>query len=583
MTINRRKFIKGSFVAAGGLLLPLNFAGCRSNDRVKTYDLVIYGGTSAGIIAAVQAARLGLSVVIIEPSNHLGGLTTGGLGRTDVGRADAIGGMAMEFYRRIRKYYEEEARWIHEPKRVQEGQDAMFSFEPHAAMRVYQEMLDEESIPVIKGERLVLNKRGVDMKQNRIEGIETESGNVYNGRLFMDATYEGDLLAMAGVSYHVGREANSTYDETLNGVQKIRTQNHIFPGFVDPYIVEGNPASGILPGVHNEDPGREFEGDHRVQAYCFRMCLTDVPENRVPFEKPVGYDEIEYELLFRNFEAGEDRIPWLPGMMPNRKTDTNNRWGFSTNKIGVNYDYPDGSYARRTSIMEEQENYQKGLMWTLANHPRVPFDIREEVSRWGLTADEFPETDGWPPQIYVREARRMIGDYVMTENDCRRVRIARDPVGLGSYQMDSHNVQRYITNMGCVQNEGNIEVSPRGPYAISYRSIVPKKSECENLLVPVCISSSHIAFGSIRMEPVFMVLGQSAAIAAAKSINDGVGLHDINYSELKVQLENNDQRVDVDTELFPAFPADRKMPEQRIIHASEPRPAKSCVVRPENL
>ncbi len=583
MTINRRKFIKGSVVAAGGLLLPSSFAGCRSNDRVRTYDLVIYGGTSAGIVAAVQASRLGLSVVIIEPSNHLGGLTTGGLGRTDVGRADAIGGMAMEFYRRIRKYYDSEARWVHEPKGVQEGQDAMFSFEPHAAMWVYQEMLDEESIPVFKGERLVLNNSGVDKRQNRIEGILTESGNVYKGRVFIDATYEGDLLAMAGVSYHVGREANSVYDETLNGVQKIRTHNHIFPGFVDPYIVEGNPSSGILPGVHNEDPGREFEGDHRVQAYCFRMCLTDVPENRVPFEKPVGYDEIEYELLFRNFEAGEDRIPWLPGMMPNRKTDTNNRWGFSTNKIGVNYDYPDGSYARRTSIIKEQESYQKGLMWTLANHPRVPIDIREEVSRWGLTTDEFPETDGWPPQIYVREARRMIGEYVMTENDCRRVRIARDPVGLGSYQMDSHNVQRYITNMGCVQNEGNIEVSPRGPYAISYRSIVPKKSECENLLVPVCISSSHIAFGSIRMEPVFMVLGQSAAIAAAKSINDGIGLHDINYSELKVQLENNDQRVDVDTELFPAFPADREMPEQRIIFVSEPRPAKSCIVRPENM
>ena len=581
MRLNRRNFIKGSALAAGGLLIPSAYWTCKREKYPGFYDLVVYGGTSSGIIAAVQSARMGLSVILVEPTNHLGGLTTGGLGRTDVGRADAIRGMAMEFYERLRRYYDNDDKWIYEPKNIPEGQNAMFAFEPHVALHIYKEMLTEESVTVKTGERLKLNSGGVEKRGNRITGIVTESGNEYHGNIFIDATYEGDLLAMTGVSYHVGREANRKYDETLNGVQKVRTHNHIFPGFVDPYVIKGNPASGLLPGVHNEDPGIDGEGDHRIQAYCFRMCLTDVPENQIPFERPAGYDEIEYELLFRNFEAGENRIPWLPGMMPNRKTDTNNRWGFSTNKIGINYDYPDGSYSRRASIIEEQEFYQKGLMWTLANHPRVPSDIREEVSKWGLAADEFSETNGWPPQIYVREARRLIGEYVMTEQDCRRIRIASDSVGLGSYQMDSHNVQRYVTTQGCVQNEGNIEVSPQGPYAVSYRSILPKRSECDNLLVSCAISSSHIAFGSIRMEPVFMVLGQSAALAAALSVSAGTGLHDLNYPELKELLEKNGQKVSVNTDNFPPLPAESEPPRQRSIHPSEPIPPNPCIVRAE--
>jgi len=578
--MNRRRFIKGSTIAAGGLLLPFSYWACNRGTDPGVYDLVVYGGTSSGIVAAVQAARMGLSVILLEPTERLGGLTTSGLGSTDVGRADAIGGMAIEFYERIRRYYDHDDKWIYEPKNLPEGQNAMFAFEPHVALHIFKEMLAEESVLVMTGERLQLNARGVEKRGNRITGIVTETGNIYRGNIFIDATYEGDLLAMAGVSYHVGREANSKYGETLNGIQKVRTHYHIFPGFVDPYIIEGNPASGLLPGVHNEDPGVDGEGDHRVQAYCFRMCLTDAAENQIPFGKPAGYDEIEYELLFRNFEAGENRIPWLPGMMPNRKTDTNNRWGFSTNKIGINYDYPDGNYSRRASIIEEQEFYQKGLMWTLANHPRVPSDIREEVSKWGLAADEFIDTNGWPSQIYVREARRLIGEYVMTENDCRRIRIAPDPVGLGSYTMDSHNVQRYVTKQGCVQNEGNIEASTQGPYAISYRSMLPKRSECDNLLVSCAVSSSHIAFGSIRMEPVFMVLGQSAALAAALSLSVGTPLHELNYPELSELLVKNGQRVRVNTEVFPPLPVEEP-PRQRRIFQTEPIPPGTCIVKPE--
>ncbi len=568
--------MKGSIILTGGLLLPSYLYSCQQ--REDEYDIVVYGATSAGVAAAVQAARLGLSVIIVEPSNHLGGLTTGGLGRTDSGRGEAIGGVSREFYQRVKKYYENDNVWKQEPKAEPDPNDVMWRFEPHAAKKIFIEMLEEHKIPVIMEERLTLNQQGIEKRDNRIRAIKTENGNVYRGRFFIDATYEGDLMALAGVSYHVGREANSVYDETLNGVQKIRTHNHIFPGFVDPYIVAGNPNSGILPGVHGEEPGVEFEGDHRVQAYCFRMCLTDIEENRVAFEKPEGYDELEYELLFRNFESGENRVPWLPGMMPNRKTDTNNRWGFSTNKIGINYKYPDGDYATRASIIKEQEHYQRGLMWTLANHPRVPSGIREEVGKWGLAADEFTNNKNWPTQIYVREARRMIGDYVITEHDCRRNRVVEDSIGLGSYQMDSHNVQRYITSMGCVQNEGNIEVSPRGPYAISYRSIIPKEKECDNLLVTCAISSSHIAYGSIRMEPVFMIMGQSAATAVAIATEQNSGLHRVGYSDLREHLLEGKQRLDVDINEFPPFPADKEPLKQRIIHGSEPKLDSACIV-----
>ena len=576
MSINRRDFLKGTLVLTGGLLMPSYLAGCQLHRN--EYDIVVYGSTSAGIVAAIQAARLGCSVILIEPSNHLGGLTTGGLGKTDLGTADAIGGVSREFYQRVRNYYENEGVWKYESKKVAGADDVMWGFEPHVARNVYIQMLEEQNILVVMEDRLILNQQGIDKKGNRIVAIKTEGGNVYRGRFFVDATYEGDLMAMAGVSYHVGREANSVYDETLNGIQKVRTHNHIFPGFIDPYIISGNRNSGILPGVHDEDPGIDFEGDHRVQAYCFRMCLTDIAENKVVFEKPEGYDELEYELLFRNFEAGENRVPWLPGMMPNRKTDTNNRWGFSTNKISINYKYPDGNYSTRASIIKEQEHYQIGLMWTLANHPRVPLHIREEVSKWGLAADEFTNNKNWPTQIYVREARRMTGEYVMTEHDCRRVTIAKDSIGLGSYQMDSHNVQRYITSMGCVQNEGNIEVSTRGPYAIPYKSIIPREKECDNLLVTCAISSSHIAFGSIRMEPVFMIMGQSAATAASIAIKNNSGLHDVEYSSLRERLLSDNQRIDVDTGKYPPIPAEKEIPLQRRFNSSEPVLDNACIV-----
>ncbi len=506
------------------------------------YDVVVYGGTSGGVAAAVQAARMGKSVVLVEPSRHVGGLTSGGLGFTDSGNKAVVGGLAREFYRRVKKHYDRPEAWRYEKpeqyKLYRPADDAMWTFEPHVAEELLRGMLDEQKVPVVLGERLDRAfGKGVKLDGKRITAIVTESGKVFAGKVFIDATYEGDLMAAAGVSTTVGREPNAKYGETLNGVaRKWNTHNHRFTVKVDPFVRPGDKSSGLLPGIDPDPLPADGEGDRRVQAYCFRMCMSNVPENRVPFPKPADYDELRYELLLRNFEAGDLRFPMKPDLMPNGKTDTNNNGAVSTDHIGANYKYPEASYAERETIVKDHESYQKGLMWTLANHPRVPRKIKDEMARWGLAKDEFTDNGNWPHQIYVREARRLVGDYVQTELDCRRKRDTPQSVGMGSYNMDSHNCARYVTPGGFVQNEGDVQESPGGPYKISYKSIVPKTGECPNLLVPVCLSCSHIAYGSIRMEPVFMVLGQSAATAAALAIDSRVGVQQVNYAKLRERL-----------------------------------------------
>jgi hypothetical protein len=266
------------------------------------------------------------------------------------------------------------------------------------------------------------------------------------------------------------------------------------------------------------------------------MCLTREPANRVPFPKPEGYDPWQYELILRVLATGWREVFHKFDPIPNKKTDTNNHGPFSTDNIGMNYDYPEASYERRKAIIQEHERYQKGLMYFLANDPRVPEDVRRPMSQWGLAQDEFADHDHWPHQIYVREARRMLGLYVMTQHECLAEKAAPQSIGMGSYPMDSHNVQRYVTAEGHVQNEGDIGVKPRAPYTIAFGSILPKKEDCSNLLVPVCVSASHIAFGSIRMEPVFMILGQSAATAAALAIDQGIAVQDLPYAQLREQL-----------------------------------------------
>jgi FAD-dependent oxidoreductase family protein len=526
-----------------------------SGAQAITYDIVVYGGTSAGIIAAVQATRMGKSVVVVAPEKHLGGLSAGGLGFTDTGDKSVIGGLSREFYQRVWSHYDRPEAWKWQ-KREQYGNKGqgtsamdsvlrtMWIFEPHVAEKVFEDFVTEYKIPVHRNEWLN-RATGVSKRAGRIVSLTTLSGRTYTGRMFIDATYEGDLMAGAGVKYHVGREARATYGEKWNGVQTgVLHHRHHFGVLkvpISPYVVPGDPKSGLLPRISPAPPGEYGQADHRIQAYCYRMCLTDRPENRIPFEKPEGYDPRQYELLLRVFEAGWRETFQKFDAIPNRKTDTNNHGPFSTDNIGMNYDYPDASYERRRAILQEHERYQKGWLYFIANDPRVPAEVREEMRKWGLAKDEFTDNGGWPHQIYVRESRRMLGTFVMTENELLKTRPTPDPVGMGSYTIDSHNVQRYVTPEGAVQNEGDIGVSTNGPYSIAYGALGPRRGQADNLLVPVCVSSSHIAFGSIRMEPVFMVLGQSAATAAALAIDSDIAVQDVSYAQLRERLLKDGQ------------------------------------------
>ncbi len=511
------------------LIIVILVAATASASPEAEYDLVIYGGTSAAVTAAVQAKKMNVSVIIVCPDRHLGGLSAGGLGWTDSGKKTVIGGLSREFYQRVGKYY---------------GKDdgAQWKFEPHIAERVFEDLIREYEILVDRNEWL--NRKpgeGVVMAGGRIVSITMLSGKSYRGKMFIDATYEGDLMAAAGVSYTVGREANSQYNETLNGVQINNARHHQFKNNISAYKVSGDPSSGLLPRISTDPPGVQGEGDHRVQAYNYRMCLTRVPENRVPFTKPDGYDPSQYKLLLRELLAGSRHVMGSFSELPNGKTDTNNNGSFSTDNIGMNYDYPEASYDRRREILVEHRIYQQGYCYFLANDPRVPEEVREWYGAWGLAKDEFTDNGHWPHQIYVREARRMVGDVVVNENHLMRRILTPRPIGMGSYNMDSHNVQRHIDKDGYVRNEGDVQINPGGPYPIDYGAVVPKKSECENLLVVCAVSSSHIAYGSIRMEPVFMILGQSAATAAVLALDTAAPVQNVDYTILRERLLKDKQ------------------------------------------
>jgi hypothetical protein len=527
--------------------------------RAADYDLVVYGGNSAGVMAAVQAKRMGKSVVIVCPDKHLGGLSSGGLGFTDTGNKAVIGGLAREFYHRVWLHYQKPEAWKWQKREeyrnkgqgtpaIDGAQRTMWIFEPHVAEKVFEDLIREHNIPIHRDEWLDRAK-GVAKTGARIRSIRTLNGKMFAGRMFIDATYEGDLMAAAGVDYHVGREAQSVYDEKWNGIQTgvLHHRHHfgVLPKKISPYVVPGDPSSGVLPRISTKHPGQYGQGDDKVQAYCYRMCLTDHPENRVPFPRPEGYDPKQYELLLRVFEVGWRETFDKFDPIPNRKTDVNNHGPMSTDNIGYSYDYPEASYERRREILREHENYQKGWLYFIANDLRVPKDVQTAMRRWGLSRDEFPDNGHWPHQIYVREARRMKGHFVMTENELLKKRPTPESVGMGSYTIDSHNVQRYITAEGYVQNEGDIGVGLKAPYEIAYGSLVPKKQQCENLLVPVCVSSSHIAFGSIRMEPVFMILAQSAATAAMMSLEGNIAVQDLPYPKLRDRLLKDGQVLEL--------------------------------------
>ena len=541
------------FYSALTLILLLFFLGsCQkpqpADDEVITADVVVYGGTSGAVTTAVQVARMGKSVIVVAPERHLGGLTASGLGYTDTGNKEVIGGLSREFYQQIYNYYQDPETWVWQKKEEygNKGQGTvaidgefrtMWIFEPHIAEQVYEDMIEAHQIPVYRDHWLD-RQQGVEMDQGNIKSITCLNGAKFSAKVFVDATYEGDLMAAAGIEYHVGRESKATYKEDWNGVQTgvLHHGHHFGDMNISPYATPGDPTTGVLARISAEHPGNYGDGDQKIQAYCFRTCLTKVEENMVPFARPKGYDSTHYELMLRIFDAGWRDTFHKFDPIPNLKTDVNNHGPFSFDNIGMNYQYPEGTYEQRRQIIQEHVDYQTGLLYFLANDPRVPDEIRMEMSQWGLAKDEFTDNQNWPHQIYVREARRMIGEFVMTENEIMDRNPVKESIGMGSYTMDSHNVQRYITDEGYVQNEGDIGVKPPKPYQIALGSIRPKETQCKNLLVPVAVSSSHIAFGSIRMEPVFMILGQSAGVVASMAIDQELPVQQVAYSEIRPTL-----------------------------------------------
>lgn len=511
------------------LLLAILAVCLRANSQqVIEVDVCVYGGTSAGVIAAYTAQKLGKKAILIEPGKHLGGMSSGGLGYTDIGNKYAITGLARDFYRRIGDHYGKFEQW---------------TFEPKVAEQTFSQYVKSGGFKVLFQKQLRdVKKNGTQITEIVIEDSENQAAApvTIRAKMFIDCGYEGDLMAKAGVSYTVGREANSDYNETINGVQLM--DGHQMPNGIDPYKEKGNPQSGLVWGVSDAKLEPNGTGDKKVQAYNYRICLTSDPSNMVPITRPANYDSTKYELALRLHEYYPQRRKlndyFIWSGMPNQKTDINNRNGFSTDMIGMNYDYPDASYARRKEIIREHEAYTKGLLYFYGHDPRVPKELREEMLKWGYPKDEYTDNGNWSPQLYVREARRMVGKYVMTQANCEAKVVAEDGVGMAAYTMDSHNCQRLVVN-GQVKNEGNVEVGGFGPYPISYGAVVPKANECTNLLVPVCLSATHIAYGSIRMEPVFMVLAQSSATAAAMAIDSKSEIQNIDVKALQSKLTSD--------------------------------------------
>ena len=538
----------------------LAIIGCSTTPKMKinnTYegDVIVYGGTSGAVVAAIRAAKSGKKVFLVSPENNLGAMSSSGLGMTDSGKTHVIGGLSREFYKRIYKEYQKPENWYAEKrsefsgsgqgtKAINKEEKTMWIFEPRIASAVYKNWLSEfNNIIVHKGQYLD-RKNGVEMKKKKIVSITTLAGNKYVGKMFIDATFEGDLMASAGCEYTVGRESNAQYNEDFNGYRNtLRHNYHNFSVKVDPYKIKGDPSSGLLKYISAEKPLKNGQADKRVQAYNYRLCLTSYEPNKIPITKPENYNPEDYELCGRWFEAYPAASPLIISTMPNHKTDINNRQGFSTDFIGENYNYPEASYEERARIAKAHKDYQMGLLYFFLTDNRTPTALKNTISKFGLPKDEFKDTGNWPFYMYIREARRLVGDYVMTQHDCQNTKITPEPIGMGSYTLDSHNASRFVTEDGYVQNEGDVQVGiyDTGPYKISYGAIIPKREDCRNLYVVCALSASHIAYGSIRMEPVFMILGHSAAAAAVQAIDTGVDVQDINYPRLAGTLRREGQ------------------------------------------
>lgn len=509
-------------------ILILTYSSCHSING-QTYDICVYGGTSAGVIAAYSAKMLNKRVILIEPTERLGGLTTGGLGYTDIGNKQVVTGLSKDFYRKVGTHYGKLEQWV---------------FEPSVAKKIFDDYIKKADVEVLFNHTIIkANQKDKSIKSILLRNTKNKNKKQIFAKIFIDCSYEGDLMAMAKVTYTIGRESNVQYGESYNGVQ-LRNK-HQFPDFIDPFKIKGDTASGLLWGISNRNIAENGTGDRLLQAYNYRICLTNNPKNRKEITKPNSYDASRYELLLRLFDAQPEKRKlndyFIWSKMPNAKTDINNRGGFSTDMIGMNYNYPEASYKERKEIIENHKNYTQGLLYFIKTDPRIPRELQNEIQEWGYPLDEYIEDSNWSPQLYVRETRRMVGEYVMTQAHCEHKVVVPDGIGMAAYTMDSHNCQRIAIKKDgkyMVKNEGNVEIGGGLPYPISYKAIIPQRDECKNLLVPVCLSASHIAYGSIRMEPVFMVLAQSAAVAAAEALNTG-DVHKVDVSKIQKILQEN--------------------------------------------
>lgn len=573
----------------------LAVASVTAAPKEENADIVVYGGTPSGIAAVCEASAQGRSVILIVPEKFLGGMMTGGLGASDKGVTWTVGGLARAFFEDVNKHYEASEVWTREtraeylPKHGQTHTEAMkcqWYFEPHVAGIIFEKWLTASKARVLRNERLHRSPGGVTKEQGVIQKITLESGLTVRGKYFIDATYEGDLMAAAGVTFTIGREPNAAYGETMNGIQLEEAD----VSDISPWIEADRPKSGLLPRIEPKPFGPHGTGDHRFQAYNFRLCLTAVPENRVPIAKPAGYNPLNYELMLRDLQRKKSIKPdkgyFTRVPMPNLKTDSNNTGQFSTDYIGGNYTWPEATYAEREKILEDHRSYVQGFFWFLGNDPRVPESLRREVSRWGLARDEFTDNGHWPTQLYVREARRMIGEHVMNENNfplkttgadgkktaANAVAPVKDIIAVGSYALDSHKVGMFVNEEGKLVWEGGFY---RGvmPYGISYRSILPKEAQCKNLLVSVCVSATHVAYGSMRMESVFMELGQAAAAAASIALKSKATPHALPYPVLAAHLKARGAVLD------PTVPAKNNVQPKMAAKEAEPSSLGAAIDR----
>ncbi len=508
-------------------------AGC-SEARTQRYDVVVYGGTAGGTIAAIAAAEEGANVALLEPRRNLGGMVSGGLGETDVGYRIVIGGMSREFFERLGQHYDHEVAW---------------RFEPHVAEGIFNDWVRDAGVDVFFEHRVDT----VETRDGRITSIRMLNGSRFTADVFIDASYEGDVMARAGVNYTVGREGRDQYGESLAGVRP-DSEYHQFDVPVCAYDEDGN----LLPGIYPGPKGETGQGDHKVQAYNFRICLSKDPENRLPFPKPPGYDPKNYEIMRRYLALAGDNLKlndiMIVSPMPNRKTDINNRGPFSTNLIGASWAYPDADYAEREAIWDAHLRHIQGYFYFLANDPSVPRHLQDAFNEYGLAKDEFIETDHWPHQMYVREGRRMVGPFVMSQKDLQNERTKPDSIGMGSYNSDSHHVQRVVKEDGTLENEGDMQV-PVQPYEIPYRMLTPKRDECRNLLVISCFSASHVAYSSLRMEPQYMIVGHAAGLASAWSVCNDANVQDVDIDWLQQRLREQRSILSWSDTPMPGIPA----------------------------